>query len=135
MGLRAFTSQLLCEQVVGRGLRRTSYELNPETGLFEAEYVNIFGVPFTFLPHEGGEGTPPPPPKPKTRVEPLAEREAELAISWPNIVRIEHIYTPTLSLELGHVPILELKASSTAIHAELAPIMAGKPDITKLSEI
>ena len=54
MGLRAFSSQLLCEQVVGRGLRRTSYEVNPETGLFEPEYVNIFGVPFTFLPHEGG---------------------------------------------------------------------------------
>src|SRR6266540_3626345 len=53
MGLRAFTSQLLCEQVVGRGLRRTAYEVNPETGLFEAEYVNIFGVPFSFLPHEG----------------------------------------------------------------------------------
>ena len=53
MGLRAFTSQLLCEQVVGRGLRRTSYELNPETKLFEPEYVNVFGVPFTFLPHEG----------------------------------------------------------------------------------
>ena len=45
MGLRAFTSQLLCEQVVGRGLRRTAYEINPETGLFDAEYVNIFGVP------------------------------------------------------------------------------------------
>ena len=47
MGLRAFTSQLLCEQVVGRGLRRTSYDVNPETGLFEPEYVNIFGVPGT----------------------------------------------------------------------------------------
>lgn len=55
MGLRAFTSQLLCEQVVGRGLRRTSYDVNPDNGLFESEYVNIFGVPFTFLPHEGGE--------------------------------------------------------------------------------
>jgi type III restriction enzyme len=61
---------LLCEQVVGRGLRRTSYELNPKTGLFEPEYVNIFGVPFTFLPHEGGEDGPPPPPTPKTAVEP-----------------------------------------------------------------
>src|ERR1017187_5048109 len=64
MGLRAFTSQLLCEQVVGRGLRRTSYDVNPASGLFEPEYVNIFGVPFTFLPHEGGEGAPPPPPSP-----------------------------------------------------------------------
>jgi type III restriction enzyme len=70
MGLRAFTSQLLCEQVVGRGLRRTSYELNPETGLFEPEYVNIFGVPFTFLPHESPEGVVPPPPKPRTAIEP-----------------------------------------------------------------
>jgi len=42
MGLRAFSSQLLCEQVVGRGLRRTAYEVNPETRLFDAEYVNIF---------------------------------------------------------------------------------------------
>jgi type III restriction enzyme len=135
MGLRAFSSQLLCEQVVGRGLRRTSYELSPSTGLFEAEYVNIFGIPFTFLPHEAGNGTPPPPTKPKTRVEVLAEREADYAISWPNVVRIEHVYTPTLSLNIEGVPPLELKASSTAIHAELAPIMAGKPNITKLSEI
>ncbi len=41
MGLRAFSSQLLCEQVVGRGLRRTSYEVNSETGLFEPEHVNM----------------------------------------------------------------------------------------------
>ena len=73
MGLRAFSSQLLCEQVVGRGLRRTSYEVNHDTGLFDAEHVNIFGVPFTFLPHEGGEGSPPPPPTPKTVVEPPPE--------------------------------------------------------------
>lgn len=65
MGLRAFTSQLLCEQVVGRGLRRISYEVNPETGLLEPEYVNIFGVPFTFLPHESTAGGPPPPPRPR----------------------------------------------------------------------
>ena len=51
MGLRAFTSQLLCEQVVGRGLRRMSYELN-DKGMFDPEYVNIFGVPFSFLPQE-----------------------------------------------------------------------------------
>jgi type III restriction enzyme len=74
MGLRAFSSQLLCEQVVGRGLRRTSYDVNPETGLFESEYVNIFGVPFTFIPHEEGDGPPPPPPAPKTKIEPLSER-------------------------------------------------------------
>ena len=57
MGLRAFTSQLLWEQVVGRGLRRTSYDVNPQTGRFEPEYVNIFDVPFTFLPHDRDEAT------------------------------------------------------------------------------
>ncbi|MCH8037408.1 MAG: DEAD/DEAH box helicase family protein, partial [Proteobacteria bacterium] len=46
MGLRAFTSQLLCEQVIGRGLRRVSYTID-EDGLFEPVYVNVFGVPLS----------------------------------------------------------------------------------------
>lgn len=49
LGLRAFTSQLLCEQVVGRGLRRTSYDINPD-GLLEPEYVDVYGVPFEVIP-------------------------------------------------------------------------------------
>ena len=47
LGVRAFGTQLLCEQVVGRGLRRQSYELNGE-GLFDAEYADIMGIPFDF---------------------------------------------------------------------------------------
>src|SRR5215216_7170664 len=109
MGLRAFSSQLLCEQVVGRGLRRTSYEVNPESGLFEPEYVNIFGVPFTFLPHEGGDGPPPAPPSPKTRIEPMPEK-AEFEISWPNVLRVDHEHRPRLSLDLTKVTPLELNA-------------------------
>jgi type III restriction enzyme len=100
-GLRAFTSQLLCEQVVGRGLRRTSYETDPQTGFFQPEYVNIFGVPFTFLPNEGGgDQPPPPPPAPKTRIEALPERKG-YEISWPNVIRTDHEYRPTLSLDLA----------------------------------
>ena len=98
MGLRAFTSQLLCEQVVGRGLRRTTYEVDPDTGLFEPEYVNVFGVPFTFLPHQSQEGVIPKPTKPTTAIEPMAER-AEFEISWPNVVRIDHVYRPRLTLD------------------------------------
>ncbi|GAB4371085.1 MAG: DEAD/DEAH box helicase family protein [Calditrichia bacterium] len=134
MGLRAFSSQLLCEQVVGRGLRRTSYEVNPETGLFEPEYVNIFGVPFTFLPHEGGEDGPPPPPTPKTPVEPDPAK-AEFEICWPNVVRIERVFQPRLVLDWSKVQPLELDASQTAQIAELAPILEGKPDVTKISRI
>ena len=134
MGLRAFTSQLLCEQVVGRGLRRTSYELNPETGRFDPEYVDIFGVPFTFLPHEDGDGPPPPPPPPKTAIEPVSEK-AEFEISWPNVIRIDHVYRPRLALDMGKVKPLTLNATETTQFAELAPIIDGKPDVTKLTAI
>ena len=134
MGLRAFSSQLLCEQVVGRGLRRTSYEVNPETGLFEAEYVNIFGVPFTFLPHEGGEDGPPPPPTPKTAVEPNPEK-AVFEIQWPNIVRIDRVLQPVLRLDWSKAFALDLDAAQTAQVAELASILEGKPDVTKVSRI
>lgn len=135
MGLRAFSSQLLCEQVVGRGLRRTSYEIDTETGMFAPEYVNIFGVPFTFLPHEGGDGPPPPPPPPKTKVEALFERETEFGISWPNVLRIEHVYTPQLALDLERVHALTISATDAATRAELAAILEGKPDLTRLTEI
>ncbi|MCX9013763.1 MAG: DEAD/DEAH box helicase family protein [Candidatus Methanoperedens sp.] len=131
MGLRAFSSQLLCEQVVGRGLRRTSYDITPETGLFEAEYVNIFGIPFTFLPHEGGEDTPPPPPKPKTRIF-VDENKKEFEITWPNVIRINHIYKPKLSLDISKVRRIELRPEDTPLRTELAPFIEGKPDVTKL---
>ncbi len=134
MGLRAFTSQLLCEQVVGRGLRRTSYEVNPETGLFEPEYVNIFGVPFTFLPHEGGEDGPPPPPTPKTAVEPDPAK-AEFKIRWPNVVRIERMFQPKLTLDWSKARRLKLDAAQTAQVAELAPVVEGKPDVAKINRI
>jgi len=134
MGLRAFSSQLLCEQVVGRGLRRTSYEVNPETGLFEPEYVNIFGVPFTFLPHEGGEDGPPPSPTPKTAVEPDPAK-AKLEIRWPNVVRIERVFQPTLTLDWAKARALELDAAQTAQVAEMAPVLEGKPDVSHISRI
>jgi type III restriction enzyme len=133
MGLRAFTSQLLCEQVVGRGLRRTAYELNSE-GFFDAEYVNSFGVPFTFLPHEKTEGAIPAPPKPKTPIEPDPSK-LEFEISWPNVIRIDHVYRPRLSLEWSKVQTLELNTSKTAKLAELAPMIDGKPDVSKIAQI
>ena len=134
MGLRAFTSQLLCEQVVGRGLRRTSYDVDPETGLFEPEYVNIFGVPFTFLPHESEEGTIPEPPSPKTLIEPVADKVA-FEIRWPNVIRIDHAIRPRLSLDWQKVASLALNAGETAQLAELAPIVEGKPDVSRIARI
>jgi len=134
MGLRAFSSQLLCEQVVGRGLRRTSYDVDEKTGLFEPEYVNVFGVPFTFLPHEGDGGTPPPPTAHKTLIEPdPAKREYE--ITWPNVVRIDQTYSSSLTLDLSRVEALKIDAYDTATLAELAPVIDGKPDVSRMTQI
>ena len=78
LGLRAFHSQLLCEQVVGRGLRRMDYTPDPETGLLSAEYVDIFGVPFSLIPFKGRQpgGGPPPEDRPRHEVMALPERKA-----------------------------------------------------------
>jgi type III restriction enzyme len=133
VGLRAFTSQLLCEQVVGRGLRRTSYEAG-EDGLFKPEYVNIFGVPFTFLPHEGGDDGPLPPPPPKTRIEALKEK-AQFEISWPNIIRIDHVYSPKLEIDFAKAPVLMLDATDKIERADMAAVVAGKPNLAAMTEI
>lgn len=136
MGLRAFTSQLLCEQVVGRGLRRTEYDVNPQTGLFTPEYVNIFGVPFTFLPHEREEeeGAEPAPIIYKTRIF-VDDTKKEHEISWPNVIRVNHVYKPKLSIDLKNVKGIELRPEDTPQLVQVAPIIEGKPDVTKVSEI
>jgi type III restriction enzyme len=73
LGVRAFGTQLLCEQVIGRGLRRRSYVLNDD-GRFDAEYAEVYGVPFSFIPTAGGESTPRP-EKLATRVRSIPGRE------------------------------------------------------------
>ena len=75
-----------------------------------------------------------PAPKPKTAIEPVAGK-AKFEISWPNVIRIEHLYSPRLSLDCDKVQPLELNASQTAQLAELAPIVEGKPDLKGVKAI
>jgi type III restriction enzyme len=95
-GLRRFGSQLLCEQVAGRALRRRSYYLEgydkqgePTTDKrrivswkFPPEYAHIIGVPFKLF--KGGK-TVPRSPKPATRVYALPERAEKYEITFPNV--------------------------------------------------
>jgi type III restriction enzyme len=77
LGIRAFGSQLLCEQVVGRGLRRMDYVPDPQTGLLTEEYVDVYGIPFSVIPFKGrAVKGPAPEDKPKNHVRALAERKA-----------------------------------------------------------
>lgn len=83
LGLRAFRSQLLCEQVVGRGLRRMDYEPDKETGLLTEEYVDVYGIPFTVIPFKGRPVDQKEPiDKPKNHVRSMPER-AGLEIRFP----------------------------------------------------
>ncbi len=94
LGVRAFSTQLLCEQVVGRGLRRSTYdvekttiqinenEINLET--FPPEYAEVYGVPFSFIPATGsGKAIQ---PNPVTEVKALPERKAKCEITFPRLV-------------------------------------------------
>ncbi|MDX2302428.1 MAG: DEAD/DEAH box helicase family protein [Microscillaceae bacterium] len=105
MGLRAFGSQLLCEQVAGRALRRMNYFLqgydkdgNPTSDKrkvviekFPPEYAHIIGVPFKMF--KGGKTEPPPPPVDLTHIAPIPARQAEMEIIFPNVIgyRLENL--------------------------------------------
>ena len=102
--------------------------------MFKPEYVNVFGVPFTFMPH-GETGEPPPPPPPTIRIEALAERADAMQISWPQVIRIEHTLAPRLGLDWSKVAVLEIDAAHIAQIAKLAPTVDGKPDTNRVTEI
>ncbi len=82
LGVRAFGTQLLCEQVVGRALRRQSYDLN-EDGLFEVEYADVLGVPFDFAasPVVG----PPTKRRETTQVKAVRPDRDHLEIQFPRV--------------------------------------------------
>jgi type III restriction enzyme len=87
LGLRAFQSQLLCEQVVGRGLRRMNYdfELDQEGVPRHVEYVDVYGIPFEVIPvKKRPSDRPPPPERETTLVQALRERE-HLRIDFPRV--------------------------------------------------
>src|SRR5439155_21970139 len=82
VGLRPFMSQLLCEQVVGRGLRRRSYDLT-EDGKFEEEVAKILGVPFEVVPFKRRTG-PRPRRQPQHHVQAVPEK-AQYEIHFPRV--------------------------------------------------
>src|SRR5262249_33341294 len=82
LGIRAFGTQLLCEQVVGRALRRQSYDLNEE-GLFNVEYADIFGVPFDFTAKP--VVAQPQPPRETVQVKAVRPERDFLEIRFPRV--------------------------------------------------
>jgi len=106
LGVRAFGTQLLCEQVIGRALRRQSYELN-EDNRFNVEYADILGIPFDFTAKP--VIAPPQPPRETIQVKAVRPERDALEIRFPRVLgyrvelpeeRLEAKFTDESTLEL-----------------------------------
>jgi len=106
LGVRAFGTQLLCEQVIGRALRRQSYELN-EHGLFNPEYADILGIPFDFTSKP--VIAPPQPPRETIQVKALRPERDHLEIRFPKVIgyRVD-LPEERLTAEFNEDSVLEL---------------------------
>jgi type III restriction enzyme len=106
LGVRAFGTQLLCEQVIGRALRRQSYDLNEE-GLFNVEYADVLGIPFDFTAKP--VIAPPQPPRQTIQVKAMRPERDALEIRFPRIAgyRIE-LPEERLTAEFNDDSFLEL---------------------------
>jgi type III restriction enzyme len=142
LGVRAFGTQLLCEQVVGRGLRRRSYEVTPVTVTsggqtltfdgFATEYAEVYGVPFSFIPCSGGQSDLKPGPIP-TRVRALADRIA-CEITFPRIDGYRYeLPAERLTATFGPEHAIVLSTQSLPTKTENAPIV-GQAELHTLDD-
>lgn len=106
LGVRAFGTQLLCEQVIGRALRRQSYDLNEE-GRFNVEYADVLGIPFDFTAKP--VVAPPQPPRQTIHVKAVRPDRDALEIVFPRVqgYRVE-LPEERLSAEFNDDSVLEL---------------------------
>jgi type III restriction enzyme len=143
LGVRAFGTQLLCEQVVGRGLRRMSYATERQTVKvdgqeiqfdgFPPQYAEVYGVPFSFIPAAGSAKDPKPGPPPK-RVRALEERAA-CEITFPRLTGYRFDFTEErLGAVFSKDSRLELSTADVPTKTENAPIV-GEISIHTLDDL
>lgn len=120
LGLRAFQSQLLCEQVIGRGLRRSDY-----SDLSRPEFVDVYGVPFQLLPFAKESAATKIEPPATTTVRTVRERSA-LRLEFPRVVQVVHDIGETLLIDLDSIEPVSVSAENdpTATYVEFE---AGAP--------
>ena len=128
LGVRAFGTQLLCEQVIGRALRRQSYHLNDE-GLFDVEYADVLGIPFDFTAKP--VVAPPQPPRETIQVKAVRPDRDALEIRFPRVegYRIE-LPEDRLSAEFNDDSVLELTPDLVgATETQNSGIIGEKADL------
>jgi type III restriction enzyme len=125
LGLRAFTSQLLCEQVVGRGLRRMNYD-----DFSEPEYVDIYGVPFEVIPVKKKPLSRTEVLKVSTLVRALRERK-HLEITFPRVEGYVFDVRQRIRVNWDEVPYLVIDPSTEPTEVQVKPAVGyriGRPD-------
>lgn len=143
IGLRPFMSQLLCEQVVGRGLRRASYELGPDDKLTE-EVAKVFGVPFEVIPFKSSPQGQPKPRVKRFHVHSLPGK-SQYEITFPRVegytqairnrVTVDWSTVPSLVLEPGRIPPeVEVKGLHVNTKGKLSLSGPGRIDEVNLDE-
>jgi type III restriction enzyme len=143
IGLRPFMSQLLCEQVVGRGLRRRSYEVGDD-GLLNEEVAQVLGVPFEVIPFKATKAVAGPQKDRRHHVHPIPSK-VEYEIRFPRVegytqtvrnrVTVDWPSVPALILEPGRIPPeVEVKALSINNQGRLTLSGPGRIDDVKLNE-
>ena len=132
LGVRAFGTQLLCEQVVGRGLRRMSYAADAK-GHFSPEYAEVYGVPFSFIPCSGATTDPKPGPLP-TRVRALESR-IDYEITFPRLLGYRYdLADEPLTAKFTDESRLALSTADIPTKTENAPIV-GESSIHTLDDL
>ena len=132
IGLRPFMSQLLCEQVVGRGLRRRSYETNDDNRL-EEEVAKVFGVPFEVIPFKASPQGPVAEPPKRWHVHALPQK-AGFAIEFPRVegytqairngITVEKETVPPIFINPGHIP-PEVEMKGLSLTNQGRPSLSG----------
>lgn len=132
LGVRAFGTQLLCEQVVGRGLRRMSYSTNDQ-GMFDPEYAEVYGVPFSFIPCSGTTEQPKPGPTP-THVRALEDRVVH-EITFPRVDGYRYeLPSETLTHTFTNESKLSISTAEIPTKVQLDPIV-GESSIHTLEDL
>jgi type III restriction enzyme len=141
LGVRAFGTQLLCEQVVGRALRRQSYELNEENK-FDVEYADVLGIPFDFTA-KPTVVTPKPPPI-TVHVQAVSPERDHLEIKFPNVAgyrvelpaeRLEASFTAESTYVLSPEEVGPTLAKTQGIIGESADLTIEHLDRVRTSTI
>jgi len=130
VGLRPFMSQLLCEQVVGRGLRRRDYEDFDENGLLREEVAKVFGVPFEVIPFKQSGATSGPKPK-RYHIHAVPERQ-HLEIRFPRVEGYQQAIRNRISVNWDAFAPMRLDPSGIPAEVDLKALLPnsqGRPSL------